>query len=105
MLLTLKGGNEISNTVPAKLQTYMSSSKAVLAMIDGEANSIIKEAKCGLVANAGDFQKLADNIIKMKNLSINELKDFEKKSRDYYLSNFSRKVAMDKIEKIVNEIA
>ncbi len=104
MLLTLKGGDEISNTVPAKLQTYMSCSKAILAMIDGEANFIINEAKCGLVANAGDFKTLAVNIIKMKNLSKIELKDFEKNSVDYYLSNFSRKVAMDKIEKIINEL-
>ena len=104
MLLTLKGGGEISNTVPAKLQTYMSCSKAVLAMIDGEANFIINEAKCGLVANAGDFKTLATNIVKMKNLSDGELKEFEKNSMDYYLSNFSRNVAMEKIEKVINDL-
>jgi glycosyltransferase involved in cell wall biosynthesis len=104
MLLTLKGGDEISNTVPAKLQTYMSCSKAVLAMIDGEAGSIINEAKCGFVANAGDFKTLAENIIKMKNLSIGEIMSLEKNSLNYYVSNFSRIVAIDKIEKIINEL-
>uniref|UniRef100_UPI004048D025 glycosyltransferase family 4 protein n=1 Tax=Algoriphagus sp. TaxID=1872435 RepID=UPI004048D025 len=104
MLLTLKGGNDISNTVPAKLQTYMSCSKAILAMIDGESSDIIKNSNCGFVAKAGDFKTLAFNILKMKKLSISDLHKLEENSFNYYNLNFSRQNAMDKIENVINKL-
>jgi glycosyltransferase involved in cell wall biosynthesis len=104
MLLTLKGGEYISNTVPAKLQTYLSSSKAVIAMIDGEASDIINESKCGFVAPAGDYKSLAKNIIKMKQLPSFELQQLEKNAFDYYRLKYSRKVAMNKVQKIIDQL-
>ena len=90
--------------VVIRSQKDCNNGEIVAAMIDGEANFIINEAKCGLVANAGDFKTLATNIVKMKNLSDGELKQFEKNSMDYYLSNFSRNVAMEKIEKVIKDL-
>jgi glycosyltransferase involved in cell wall biosynthesis len=102
MLLSLKGGEFISNTVPAKLQTYMSCGKPVVAMIDGEANDIIKESNCGLVAKAGDFKKLAEYIEELSNLSKVELNRLGKNGHEYYHEYFSRKSAISKIEGIIN---
>ena len=102
MLLSLKGGESISNTVPAKLQTYMSCCKPVVAMIDGEANNVIKESNCGLAANAGNFEKLAECIESLSKMNSVELDRLGKNGQEYYQKYFSRKLAISKIEAILN---
>ena len=102
MLLSLKGGEFISNTVPAKLQTYMSCGKPVVAMIDGEANYLIKESNCGLAASAGDYIKLAEFIEVLSNMSKVELNRLGKNGQEYYQKCFSRESAISKIEGIIN---
>lgn len=102
MLLSLKGGEYISNTVPAKLQTYMSCGKPVVAMIDGEANDVIKESNCGLAAKAGDYKTLSSYILQLCDLPKSELVLLGLNGQNYYRKNFSRKLALEKIEKIIN---
>lgn len=102
MLLSLKGGESISNTVPAKLQTYMSSGKPVVAMINGEANDVIKESNCGLVTNAGNFKKLAEYIEVLSKMNSVELDRLGKNGQEYYQKHYSRKLALSKIEAIIN---
>lgn len=101
MLLTLKGGSLISATVPAKLQSYMSSSKVILGMIDGEANQIIVNSDCGLVCNAGDYNELAKNAIKLSEMSKNELELKSKNALIYYNKYFNRNIIFNKIEEIL----
>ncbi len=102
MLLSLKGGESISNTVPAKLQTYMSCGKPVVAMIDGEANDVIKESNCGLATNAGNFKKLAEYIELLSMMNSVELDRLGKNGQEYYQKYYSRKLAISKIEVIIN---
>ncbi|MPL77464.1 hypothetical protein SDC9_23320 [bioreactor metagenome] len=45
--------------VPSRLQTYMSSGKPILAMIDGGAAELIQESDCGLSVNAADYEGFA----------------------------------------------
>lgn len=101
MLLTLRGGSLVSETVPAKLQTYMSSGKAILGMISGDANKIIQESNCGLVCEAGDYKELANNAIKFSEMSIEELYSKAQNSVLYYNENFSREILFNKFEEIL----
>jgi glycosyltransferase involved in cell wall biosynthesis len=98
MLLTLKGDSLISQTVPAKMQAYMSAGKLILAMIDGEASVIINEAACGFVAPAGDFEGLAFQAIKAAALSHEGRKRMEAASQHYYLENFTKEKAVSKLK-------
>jgi len=59
-LLTLKSEGIIGQTVPAKLQEYMSGGRPVIAAIGGAAADVIREADCGLVAAADDSEGLAE---------------------------------------------
>lgn len=101
MLLTLKGGEFISLTVPAKLQSYMSCAKPILAMIDGESKSIIESANCGLSSSAGDYKSLALNILQASKLHEEVLTKMGGDGKEYYNTHFSREVAMNKIISIV----
>ena len=59
MLVTLKDELIFNVTVPAKLQAYMAAGKPILAMLNGEGAEIVKEAECGYVVAAGDYEKMA----------------------------------------------
>jgi len=63
LLITLNNDSSVGNTIPAKLQTYMTVGKPILGAISGCANKIITESGCGLCAEAGDSQALASNML------------------------------------------
>lgn len=72
MLISLKNELAFRNTVPAKLQAYMASSKPILANIYGESADIINSSDCGwVVENKNDFKY---KIFEIMELSILELK-------------------------------
>jgi glycosyltransferase involved in cell wall biosynthesis len=60
LLLTLRGNNAVGNTMPGKLQMYMTTGKPILGAINGAANEVIREARCGACVAAGDFKGLAE---------------------------------------------
>ena len=65
-LLTLRGGDFIGKTLPAKSQGYLCAGKPVVAAIDGAAFELISEVDCGIAVPAGDDKLLAqamENII------------------------------------------
>lgn len=67
LLLTMKdNGTYVSKTLPLKLQSYMSTRKPVLASINGAAEEVINEYKCGYCVPAGDakaFATIIENFI------------------------------------------
>ncbi len=101
MLLSLKGNTMISNTVPAKLQTYMSAGKIILAMIDGDANEIVRKAKCGFVVPSGDYKGLAAQVIKAIKLTEEERREMQSNSLQYYLEHFTKSRVISKLEKFL----
>ena len=60
LLITLRGNNEVGNTMPGKLQMYMTTGKPILGAINGAAREVIAESKSGKCVGAGDVQGLAD---------------------------------------------
>ena len=68
MLVSLRDDAIFNITVPEKTQAYMSASKPIIAMLNGEGAEIIEEANCGVSVPAGDSKKLAEIIVKMSEL-------------------------------------
>ena len=89
-LVTLKNEYIFSLTIPSKIQSYMAFGKPILTMVNGIGNDIVEESQCGYTANAEDYKKLAENVIKMSKLSSNEISEMEKNSSKFYMDNFSR---------------
>ena len=89
------------NTIPAKLQSYMACGKPIIASASGETKRIIDEAKCGICADIGNSDALADgimNIMKMDTKSLGE------NSRSYFVENFNKKLLMDKMDQYFNQV-
>ena len=60
LLITLRNISEIGKTMPAKLQTYMTTGKPIFGAISGAAEEVIKKASCGRTVSAGDYEGLAE---------------------------------------------
>ncbi|MDC8105117.1 glycosyltransferase family 4 protein [Chryseobacterium sp. PTM-20240506] len=101
MLVTLKDDPIFNLTVPAKLQAYMSASKPVIAMLNGEGADNVKEADCGFTVSAGDYQSLANTILKASGLSKEVLTQLGENSRRYYEDNFRMSSCISNLENII----
>ena len=88
LLITLRGNNEVGNTMPGKLQMYMTTGKPILGAINGAAAEVIEDAQCGSCVNAGDYEGLA----KLMEYYINHPKEYEacgKNARCYFRKHFT----------------
>jgi len=100
MLLTLKDEEIFSLTIPSKVQSYLAFGKPIVSMINGISNKVIDDANCGFTANAGDYEKLADNVIKAFNTDQETLEKMGENGKAYYLKEFDKAAIIDKLEKI-----
>lgn len=62
LLVTLRKDPIWGMTIPGKVQSYLAAGKPLLAMLDGEGGRVIADAEAGLVAPAGDYKALANNV-------------------------------------------
>lgn len=88
LFLSLKDEEVFHHTVPAKLQTYMTSGKPILAMLTGEGSKIIDKSKCGFAVKSGDHLGFSEIILKAKNLKMSELKEMGENGRKFYTENY-----------------
>ena len=94
----------VANTVPAKLQGYMSAGKPILASVDGGAKEIIDECQCGIAVPADDVDGYANAI---KEFIENHAKYSECgiRAKKYFDENYDREVVMDKLEGLLKSLA
>lgn len=96
LLLTLRSNTRVGDTIPGKLQAYMSAGKMIIAAINGDAQKIINEANCGLFCKASDYEKLAENILEYIN-NVDKYKDYGLNGKKYFEKNFT-------IDKYINNL-
>ena len=104
LLITLRGNNEVGDTMPGKLQMYMTTGKPIFGAINGAAYEVIKEARCGSCVKAGDYAGLA----KLMKLYIEHPSDFEQcgqNARNYFKKHFTLDIYMDGLEKELESMA
>ena len=105
MLISLKNEHIFSLTIPAKVQSYLACGKPILAMLDGEASKIIKEAGAGIVCNSGNPDQLAKNVLKINNMNKHEIQEMGNNALNLYKKKFSRETLINKIEKLFFRIS
>ena len=102
MLATLRGGFiDLDMTVPARVQSYMSAGRPILAMIGQGAADLINESGSGYAVAPSDYKALADVII---NKVLPDKEAFEamgKNGRRLYESDFTLERCIDHLEEII----
>ena len=106
LLLTLRGNNAVGDTMPGKLQVYMSTGKPILAAINGAAAEVITESDCGACVRAGDSEGLAkimEHFIEHRE----EYADCGARGREYFVKNFTLDIHIkqieERLERTINE--
>jgi len=103
MLITLRAEfPHIRAVVPARMQSYMSSGKPIIAMADGGVADLIKESDCGIRVKAEDFNSLCKVIINnvLPNKEAFALKG--QNGRRYYEQFFTTQQCINSLESIIN---
>lgn len=103
MLITLIKDENITKTVPGKLQSYMLSGRPILGAVDGETNDIIKKSKCGYCVNSEDYKGLAKIIKKFMDLDYNFKKKMGINSYEYYNKYYSKDKFFNKLNIILSK--
>ena len=97
MLITLADEEIYSYTVPEKLQSYMVMKKAIIGMINGETNHLIKESNSGKSVNSGEFKKLAKEVIELYKLPKSQIDMLGQNGYKYALENFNLSININKV--------
>ena len=97
LLITLRGNNAVGDTMPGKLQMYMTVGKPILGAINGAAYEVIEEAHCGNVVKAGDYEGLA-GLMEFYIEHPNDYKVCGDNARDYFRKHFTLEHYMDRLE-------
>ena len=102
MLVTLRAGfPHLEAVVPARLQSYMSAGRPVLAMIGCGGADIIEESRCGYAVPAGDSKALISVIKKIVLTDKENFRKMGENGRDYYNKYFRMDKCIDNLEEII----
>jgi glycosyltransferase involved in cell wall biosynthesis len=90
LLITLKKDEVFSNTLPAKLQPYLTSGKPILGNLSGEGLDIIQNNSIGLACDPGNPAQLASLAIKMSLFTKTKISEIKKNCIDLNENIFNK---------------
>lgn len=97
LLITLRGNNAVGDTMPGKLQMYMTTGKPILGAINGAAYEVIEEAQCGSCVKSGDYEGLA-RLMKFYLEHPKEYSSCGENARTYFKKHFTFEHYMSSLE-------
>ncbi len=103
LLITLRGNNAVGNTMPGKLQMYMTTGKPIFGAINGAANEVIRESGCGACVAAGDYKGLAELMADYINHA-EKYSDCGNKGRSFFKNYFTLKNYTDNLEELMKKM-
>ena len=103
LLITLRGNNAVGDTMPGKLQTYMTTGKPIFGAINGAARETIEEAQCGKCVPAEDSIGLAE-IMKEYLERPENFVDCGENAKNYFKEHFTKELFMISLQKKMFEL-
>jgi colanic acid biosynthesis glycosyl transferase WcaI len=97
LIVSLKDSPISSYTLPGKIQSYMSSSRPLIGMINGEARQVIEDAGCGFTVASGDHIGFSAMLDQCCELEVVERKKLGKMGKSYSYKNFRLESLVDRI--------
>jgi len=103
MLVSMRNDLSVNDTLPGKVQSYMAAGRPVLGSIAGETAYVLDKAKCGYCAPPDDPEAFAAVVRRF--LGEKNPEKMGEAGYDYYQRYFTKKHHMDKLEKMLLELA
>ena len=104
LLVTLRNEPIFELTIPGKLQSYLTSGKPILAMINGEGARIVNESCSGLTCSAGNSESLANAVLRLSAMSDEEREYMGKKGLEYTKREFERGDLISRLELMLDQL-
>ena len=103
LLITLRGNNAVGDTMPGKLQMYMTTGKPIFGAINGAAKETIEESRCGKCVAAGDVEGFA-GIMKEYIENPEAFASCGANAKQYFTAHFTHEIFMKALDKKIREL-
>ena len=100
LLVHLKNDPLFEITIPSKIQAYMAMGKPLLVGVKGNASEIVEKNDIGISFEPGNANQFINAIKIFSKYTSNRKNKISKNSKNYYESNMSFKIGLDKFSKI-----
>lgn len=92
-------------TIPSKTQAYMAVGRPLLMAVNGDAADLVRQAKCGLTAESGNPQALADAVDALAALPADELKMMGENASRFYREALGLQVGAAKFAAVFESLS
>lgn len=104
LIVSLKRSETYAQTVPAKIQSYLSAGRPVIASIDGEGARVVEEAGAGLICPAEDATRLAQCIEQLHDMPPEARASMGAKGRAYFLEHFELNKQAERLAELLQQL-
>lgn len=104
LLVHLKKDPLFKITIPSKVQAYMAVGKPIISGLDGNANELINDAKCGVIFESENSEQLFEATKKLKELNRSKLIEMGANASSFYDKNLSVKAGVKKFASILQKL-
>ena len=101
MLVTLSDDPLFKLYAPAKISSYMSAGKPIVAVLNGEGAEVIKDADCGWTLPAGDAEGFARLAIELSQKDASELTLKGENAAKYYNEHYVKAKCLKKLDDLM----
>jgi glycosyltransferase involved in cell wall biosynthesis len=96
LLVHLKRDPLFTITIPSKTQAYMAAGKPILMAVDGDAANLVRDAGCGVVSESENPQALADAVLALMEVSVEERHRMAENGKAFYQKELSLRVGVER---------
>lgn len=101
LLGTLKSEGLEDFSIPAKVMSYLAAGRPLLLAMEGEPESIVKEANCGFSSEPGDAEALFENICRLYKMTKSERDILGENAFRYQQEHFERNKNIDRMLEVI----
>lgn len=104
LLVHLKKDPLFQITIPSKTQAYMAAGKPIIMAVDGDAADLVREGKCGCVAESENPRSIADAVMKLMCISVDQREEMVSRSKAFYMERLSLRAGVAAFGEIFKKI-
>lgn len=90
-------------TIPSKVQHYLACGRPVVAGLKGEAADLLRESGAALICPAGDIAAIAEAIVALAEMPVEQRREMGARGRRYYEANLGFERAIDETLAVMAE--
>jgi glycosyltransferase involved in cell wall biosynthesis len=105
LLVHLKKDPLFTITIPSKTQAYMAAGKPLLMAVDGDAADLVRESRCGYIAESENPSSLVTAVDALMNSSPEVLSTMSSNGREFYRDNLSLNKGAQSFSKIFTRLS